>query len=212
MRFIASLLLERKVIAPDLNHPDDEPLLSVKSLSHGHSLDVAMLAASSEGHLVSVGLDRIIQVWNVRSEGRSRVVFDTAMDDPFPVLAMAIDDESAWVAFLSSDKALLWNLTDQRWESAVPLDLRGQKPEAFFFSRKEASSIPPLIVVKRNGKMLEVFFGNQTFKEHTICKSPLISAVPLTEKCRLQPFLFPSLDSLKSFPFHCRPFRIWPLN
>ncbi|KAH8891361.1 hypothetical protein GQ53DRAFT_782051 [Thozetella sp. PMI_491] len=181
VRLIISHLLDAKITAQDPNHPDNEPLLSVKTLRHGHSLDVVMMAASTDGHLVSVGLDRIIQIWNIRSEGRSRVMFDYR-DDPFPVLAMAIDQESTWAAFLSTEKILLWNIPDQRWDRSISVDLGGSKPETMFFGSKRDGLIPPIVVVKRNGKMLEVNPGSATSSEYVACKTPLISAVSLATK------------------------------
>ena len=190
VRFVASQLVEERASAEDPDHPDDEPLLSVKSLSLGHSLDVALLAASGEGHLVSVGLGRIIQIWNVRFEGRSPVHFDPNINDPFPVLGLAIDDESIWLAFLSSDRVQLWSIPDQAWGPTLPLELGGQKVEACFFGPKESAIIPSLIVVKRNGKMLELFPDSGDAKEYLICKTPLIAALPLGAKSTFEHNLF----------------------
>jgi WD40 repeat protein len=85
------------------DRPDDEPLLSVKSLSQGHSLDVALLAASNEGVIASVGLDRYIRIWDIRKGIFSYIVHDPESDiNPFPVLAVTIDSDSNWLALLSS--------------------------------------------------------------------------------------------------------------
>ncbi len=108
--------------------------------------------------------------------------FDPNINDPFPVLGLAIDDESIWLAFLSSDRVQLWSIPDQAWGPTLPLELGGQKVEACFFGPKESAIIPSLIVVKRNGKMLELFPDSGDAKEYLICKTPLIAALPLGAK------------------------------
>ncbi|XWW96628.1 hypothetical protein V2A60_004605 [Cordyceps javanica] len=70
LRLLASyLLLADEDTKGDLPESAANPSLSVKTLSGGHLLDVAMIAASTDGQIVSAGLDRTIRVWNVRSDG-----------------------------------------------------------------------------------------------------------------------------------------------
>jgi hypothetical protein len=92
------LLGDEFQFAEDPDHPEDEPLLSVKALHHGHELDIARMAASSDGHLVTIGLDRVIQIWDVRAGTRSQVMFDP--DDPaedfLPHLGLTMDEDSRW--------------------------------------------------------------------------------------------------------------------
>lgn len=165
---------------------DEDPLLSVKTLAEGHLLDVAMLTACRDGHLVSAGLDRIIQVWDIRTGSRSQVMSDPdhPEENPFPILGMAVSYDSNWLALLSSQRALLWNLWEQKWWKSIPVDMFGHRPELLFFSDERRPTIPSLIVVRRNGTMLEVNFDGKEVKEFAVCKTPLVCAVPMQEKCK----------------------------
>ncbi|KAI1076070.1 sterol-sensing domain of SREBP cleavage-activation-domain-containing protein [Whalleya microplaca] len=163
----------------------DDPLLSVKTLSGGHALDVALLSASSDGHLVSVGLDRLIRVWNVKAGGSSYVLGED--DDfstiSFPVLAMCIDEESHWLALLTSNKVLLWNLSEHHWGPTMTVDVDRRKPEAFCFVYDEFASIPPLILVRRDGIITEL----KADKKETgifafVNEGTVVSVDSLTEK------------------------------
>lgn len=180
--FVNYLLWTEAGEADDLVESANEPLLSVKSLDQGHALDVALLAATSDGLLVSVGLDRRIRVWNVPSGCMSYLLTeqDDAMDVPFPVLALAIDDDSAWLAILSTFMVMLWNLESKRWGATLPVDLCGQKPEAFFFTpARRRTTVPSLVVVRRNGTFAELWADSCESVDHPICKSPLACAALL---------------------------------
>ncbi|KAK0670498.1 putative sterol regulatory element-binding protein [Cercophora samala] len=165
-------------------HPDDEPLISVKSLSKGHKLDVVMMTASPGGSLVSVGLDRAIQVWDVPIGSRHRVASDheCPLENPFPVLSMAIDPASKWLALVSWQRVFLWNLEDQQWTGTRDIDLGGHKPEAVFFCHKGADTTPTLVLVRRNGMGLEMELEVDESRDFTICKTPLVWAVPFPDK------------------------------
>ncbi|KAK3378404.1 sterol-sensing domain of SREBP cleavage-activation-domain-containing protein [Podospora didyma] len=169
------------------NHPDDEPLLSVQTISQGHSLDIVMLAASAGGQLVSAGLDRTIQIRDVLASSRNQLSSesDSSIDELtdltenlFPVLGMTIDEDSRWLALLSRQSVLLWSIEEQQWTSMMEVDLGGHKPEAFFFGTTQADSIPPLMVVRRNGTMAELDFEVEETKDYVICKTPLVWVVP----------------------------------
>jgi hypothetical protein len=165
---------------------DDEPLLSIKSLPGGHVLDVAMMTSTSTGHLISAGLDRIIQVWDVRTGSRARIVSDPEHpeENPFPVLAMTTSRDSNWLALLSPKGVLLWNLLERKWEKSVEVDMVGHKSESFFFSEeRHGPTIPSVVIVRRNGTMLEVQLERDSVKEYLVCKTPLICVVPTEERC-----------------------------
>ncbi|CAK7211132.1 hypothetical protein SBRCBS47491_001015 [Sporothrix bragantina] len=165
----------------DLDTPN-EPLLSVKTMDQGHALDVALLASSSDGLVVSVGLDRWIRVWNVPFGGMSYLLtnHDAPSDVPFPVLALSIDDDSTWLAILSSFKVMLWSLESKEWGPSIAIDLCGQKPEAFFFtSNQKTPAGHSLVVVRRNGTLAELWPDTGEALDSPICKSPLLCAVSL---------------------------------
>ncbi|KAK4034884.1 sterol regulatory element-binding protein cleavage-activating protein [Parachaetomium inaequale] len=170
------------------DHPDDEPLLSVQSLTKGHTLDVAILTASPSGQLVSVGLDRAIQVWDVPSGSRTRVLSDSEvpLENPFPVLDMALDDNSKWLALVSWQRVFLWNIEKQQWAGTRDIDLGGHRPEAVFFVTKTPYAAPSLILVRRNGVGLEMRMETEDSRDFVICKTPLVWAVSFTEKCNSQ--------------------------
>lgn len=174
---------------------EEDPLLSVKTLSEGHLLDVAMLTASRDGHLISAGLDRIIEVWDIRTGSRSRVLSDPDRPEqnPFPILAMAVSYDSKWLALLSSQRVLLWNLWEQKWGRSAPVDMVGQRAELLFFGDERHGKIPSLIIVRRSGVMLEVDFNDDEVNDYVVCKTPLVCAVPMHEKCKFsqRPFYRP---------------------
>lgn len=184
--FMNYLLWDELAEAKRDHEEDEEPLLSIKSLGDGHLLDIAMMKACPDGHLVSAGLDRIIQVWDIRTGSRSRVVSDPEhpAEDPFPILAMATSYDSNWLALLSPRKVLLWNLWERKWAKSIEVDMVGHKSECFFFAdEKRGTALPSLVIVRRNGTMLDVQFEEEEVSGHIVCKTPLICAAPMKEKC-----------------------------
>ncbi|KAI0201249.1 sterol-sensing domain of SREBP cleavage-activation-domain-containing protein [Astrocystis sublimbata] len=133
-------------------------LLSIKTLHGGHHLDVALLTASSSGHLVSVGLDRVVRVWNIKEGGYNYVLGEQKNSPriPFPILAICIEDEFHWLALLTVDRVLLWNLVDHCWGPLIKVEPYRHKPEVFFFGNDDCSNIPPLIMVRRDGIVTEL--------------------------------------------------------
>lgn len=178
--------------AADDDFPEADPLLSIKSLSAGHVLDIVMMTASSNGYLVSAGLDRLIQVWNVRAGSRSRVISDpeNPEEDPFPVLAMAVDNTPTWLALLSPRTVMLWNLHEQRWGKSMAVDTEGHKPISFFFDSRSSATAPVLIMVRRNGTMAELDLGAGECTEYVVCKTSLVYAVPIEEKGKPSPMFY----------------------
>ena len=164
------------------SYPDDKPFLSVKTAEGEHRLDIALMSASSYGHIVSAGIDRRIHVSDIRYPDRSHTVSDGKSPSmvPFPVFAMAIDDDANWLAILSTYGVSLWDLTKKRRSRFIPVDLCGQRPEAFFFAHNKRTALFSVILVRRNGSMVELWPETRESVDYAICKSPLISAVPMT--------------------------------
>ncbi|KAI6084780.1 sterol-sensing domain of SREBP cleavage-activation-domain-containing protein [Hypoxylon rubiginosum] len=153
--------------------------LSVRTLSSGHALDVAMLSACSDGHLVSVGLDRVIRIWDIKDGGKSYTLgedVDSAME-LFPVLALCIDEDSHWLALLTSDKVLLWHLAELRWGPLIRIEADRHKPEAFFFANDEATAVPPLILVRRDGFLTELKADDPEPISYMLTKESAIASV-----------------------------------
>ncbi|KAL2760557.1 hypothetical protein ACRALDRAFT_2039174 [Sodiomyces alcalophilus JCM 7366] len=160
---------------------DDEPLMSVSSLTGGHDLDVALLTATVKGHIVSVGLDRTIRLWNIRSGAKEYKLSEIPdpPHDPFPILAFAIDDNCHWLALLSPDRVQYWNIDSQHWVPSAPIEPHAHKPQAFFFDLPTFYTVPPLLVVRRSGLATRLSAHDQGSSHFVICKSPLVSAEPL---------------------------------
>jgi hypothetical protein len=192
LRLLTNYLLWEDEASNENSHDANAgSLLAVRSLSGGHALDIAMLISSSDGHVVSVGLDRVIRVWDVRSGGSSYAISDasSAGESPFPVLALAVDDESRWLAILTSFRVIFWDLVTREWGPSAAVDHGGQRPEAFFFNPGISAETPNLVLVRRNGTLTELR-GNLSheMEDFAICRSPLVSARPLAMKgpCQAQ--------------------------
>ncbi|KAK0116365.1 hypothetical protein ONS95_013385 [Cadophora gregata] len=166
------------------NRPDDEPLLSVKNLHSGHSLDVVLLSASRDGIIASVGLDRLIRIWDVRRGVMGYIVQDfESRIDLFPVLAIAIDGDSNWLALLSGkDRVYLWNIPERRWGPSMEVAVNGRKPISFCFGYDSTEFINPLLVIRSNGKMTELHAESNESVEVSICRSPLVCVRQHSEK------------------------------
>lgn len=165
------------------DRPDDQPLLAVKTLDNGHALDVVVLTASNDGIVASVGLDRRIRVWDVRRSGQNYLLHDPdSTIDPFPVLAMTIDSDSNWLAILSTRMVALWNIPERRWGATMDIDVKGRHPASFFFGHSQTELIDPVIIVRYNGMMTEMYVESKEVNELRICRSPLVCVSPHIEK------------------------------
>lgn len=170
--------------------PEDDPILSAKTMNTGHVLDVVLLTASGEGVIASVGLDRRIRIWDVRRGGMSYIVGDPDSDiDPFPVLAMTIDSDSNWLALLSKDTVYLWNIPERRWGPQKGVEIKFKAPAAFFFGYSHTELINPIVLVRHSGLMTELHMESGEQIELQICKTPLVSVLPHAE-----PALTPHAD------------------
>ncbi|KAF4624508.1 hypothetical protein G7Y89_g13662 [Cudoniella acicularis] len=164
--------------------PPDGDLLTIKTLSKGHVLDVVLLTASNDGVIATVSLDRWVRIWDIQKGIYSYIVQDSASDiDPFPVLAMAIDSDSNWLALLSArDKLIMWNIPERRWGPTMLVEMKGRTPAAFFFGEDKTGFINPLVLVRHNGMMTEFHPEANETKQLQICRSPLVSVRPHIEK------------------------------
>ncbi|KAJ8131630.1 hypothetical protein O1611_g1998 [Lasiodiplodia mahajangana] len=158
VRLLMNYLLWDQLSENEDANTSQNSLLSIQTLHGGHHLDVALLTASSTGHLVSVGLDRIIRVWNIKEGGCNYVLGAEkgSPQIPFPILAICIEDEFEWLALLTVDRVLLWNLHELRWGPSIKVEPYRHKPEVFFFGNDDCSNIPPLILVRRDGIITEL--------------------------------------------------------
>jgi hypothetical protein len=122
----------------------------------------------------------------VRKGIYSYIVHDPdSPNDPFPVLAMTIDNDSNWLALLSGiNRVFLWNLPERRWGTVVEAEINGRPPLAFFFGYDKLDLINPLLIVRSNGQMTEVHVESETSesKDLAICRSNLASVQKHFEK------------------------------
>lgn len=165
------------------DHSKDDSILGVKTLAQGHALDIAMIEASPSGVIVSVGLDRWIRVWDIRQHLKSHIIQTRALEtNPFPLLAMTIDDTAKWVALLSaSGKVLLWDISRRRWGPSSVVELDKRKPVLFNFRAIRPDTIASVILVRASGLMTEIVFSQDGLPESNniqLCKSPLVIAKP----------------------------------
>ncbi|OAQ96299.1 hypothetical protein LLEC1_00146 [Akanthomyces lecanii] len=187
LRLLASyLLLADEETSDKLPGFDENSNLSVKTLSGGHVLDVAMIAASSDGQLVSAGLDRTIRVWDIRSHGTSYELPGTKSLDGrglFPILGITVDADSKWLAIMSVTQIRLWNLTEYAWSEPVPMDSGSHNPEVFCFHPRSTQRTPRLVIVRKDGTLTDVsVIGDHRRHEASACPGQLLTARSLTYK------------------------------
>lgn len=173
----------------DEQRAEDEPLLAVSTLDKGHCLDVAIITTSPAGVVVSIGLDRWIRVWDIRQNNKSHLVDTDAISNSlFPVQAVAMDDRARWLALASSTGHIaLWNIRERRWGPQVQFEPTSRKLITFTFRLGKKGTIPPLIVISPNAKMLEFTFASESsgqVGEIKICKSPLVCARVFWDRCK----------------------------
>lgn len=165
------------------------PVLSVKTLTGGHTLDVAMITSSPGGHVISAGLDRKIWVWDTRPGGTYYAIPGTEVLDGcglFPVLGLTVDDDSKLLAVLSSSHVRIWNLTEYSWSEPVELKQSYQKPEMFCFHSASTKDMPRLEILHKNGTLTEISgIKSQTNQDYVISPEPVAFARPLVYKSKL---------------------------
>ncbi|KAG6003864.1 hypothetical protein E4U21_001612 [Claviceps maximensis] len=194
LRLLMNYLLwgEDTELRNDDDQSDFSPI-SIKSLNGGHVLDVAMLGKSRSGHIVSIGLDRVVRVWDVRGPGSSYVVADGNDSEkcPFPVLSIAIDDASTWLALLSASRVSFWDLNKQTWAGSVPLHTLNRRPAAFFFNHKTDAGKPTIALLYHDGSLVELAAdGSTSSKTTVICTEPIFLARTLVRRNKAQSSLF----------------------
>ncbi|OAA52071.1 Quinoprotein amine dehydrogenase, beta chain-like protein [Metarhizium rileyi] len=164
---------------------DDAPLITVRSLGGGHVLDVALLSKSRAGHIVSVGLDRVVRVWDIRDRGSSYAIADgnDAEMCPFPILGMSIDSTSTWLALLSASRISFWNLAEHRWGVSTPLESCSQRPAAFIFDPSCIIDEPTVLLVHHDSTLAQLTAGEKVANSViSICPESLALARGLTKE------------------------------
>jgi hypothetical protein len=180
---------EEDLVGDQDDRPEDDPLLVVKTLSNGHALDIVMLAASPDGVIVSVGLDRWIRVWDIRQELNAHMIEIRTRDmDIFPVLAVAIDDHSSWLAFLSaSGRMVFWHIPTRKWGPIAKVEVKGRSPLIFSFTASKAETISSVMLMQSDGVLTEMTIkadGSLDLHDQDIHNGTLTCANMVIEICR----------------------------
>lgn len=195
LRLLASyLLLADEETSDKLSGFDESSTLSVKTLSGGHVLDVAMIAASSDGQIVSAGLDRTIRVWDIRSHGTSYELPGAKLLDGrglFPILGIAVDADSKWLAIMSVTQIRLWSLTEYAWSEPIAMGSGSHNPEVFCFHPRSTQKTPRLVIVRKDGTLTDVsVIGDDRRHEAGVCHGQLLTARSLTYKGEPNPLFY----------------------
>ncbi|ODA77403.1 hypothetical protein RJ55_07032 [Drechmeria coniospora] len=152
---------------------DDAPHLTVKSLARGHRMDITMMTSSADGLVVSASLDGIIRVWCIRGLGTSYMIANgaEAAATLYPVISMAIDGESKWLALLSRPKkatqpmVFFWDLAKKVWGPSVPAPGGHHRPIAFAFDPTASRDEPRVIAVYQDGSLADIRAGSSRESE-----------------------------------------------
>jgi hypothetical protein len=187
VRLLMSYLLWGELEEDADGEMEDEPLLSTKSLDTGHALDVFMMAAATDGRLITVGLDRRIGIWDVRKDTTRFLppIVGGLGASPFPVLALAVSHNGMWLALLSLHGLYLWDLANEVWGPWVSVDLGGQPARSLFFGSQSPKVDPVCFVVRGDGVLLELQPGSGTSRKHTVCDSTVDYAIHMVHRGKL---------------------------
>ncbi|PHH81171.1 hypothetical protein CDD80_3 [Ophiocordyceps camponoti-rufipedis] len=160
LRLLTNFLLWEDEDINGQHEPEELPRMSVKSLARGHLMDVVLLTTSADGHVVSVGLDNTIRAWSVKGIGTSYVI--ARGDEPqtfvFPVVAMAIDNDSRWLVIMSRPKRdacssvsfSFWDLQSRTWGSSIQANNCRHRPVALLLDPSAPSDQPRALVIQQD--------------------------------------------------------------
>ncbi|KAI9814428.1 MAG: hypothetical protein M1827_003284 [Pycnora praestabilis] len=159
------------------------PVLSVKSLTEAHSLDIAMLTACPKGILVSVALDRSISLWIFNSSTgtfHQQTIQTSRHGAPlWPISAIAIEDGGQSLAICSNAGHISsYHLPERKFTHFAKIDLAGQQICSFCFcpSYCDGFQSSRLVALRKDGLLIEVDVLSNQSQLLRICKSPLLSA------------------------------------
>ncbi|KAG0639799.1 sterol-sensing domain of SREBP cleavage-activation-domain-containing protein [Tuber brumale] len=172
-------LLMKDITADMVEAPENEgPLLTCQTLYEGHSLDVVMLAASPRGVVVSVGLDRRIVVWKLKTMWQlpsKDIIRPTCPQHSlWPIIAIALDEKGEWLAIAPRQgNVSIWSIKEATFKTSVSIELGGHQPSAFFFEPRGDG--PRLIVLRHDGWLSEVCVRTGNSVHHRICTGVVVS-------------------------------------
>ncbi|KAI5840369.1 sterol-sensing domain of SREBP cleavage-activation-domain-containing protein [Tricharina praecox] len=174
--------LPEEAVVPKEN---EGSLLKCRTLIEGHSLDVAVLAASPRGILVSVGLDRRIVVWKLKGNQQpclKDVIRPTCAEHVlWPIIGVALDEKGEWLAIAPKcGKVSFYQVEKSTLYRSLDVDLQGHQPSAFFFAPRnlndEQNHGPRLVVLRSDGCLFEVYVKTKEIVRHQICEGVVVSS------------------------------------
>ncbi|RPA95328.1 hypothetical protein L873DRAFT_1829877 [Choiromyces venosus 120613-1] len=174
-------LLMEGITADMAEAPENEgPSLTCQTLYEGHSLDVVMLAASPRGVVVSVGLDRRIVVWKLKTMWQlpsKDIIRPTCPQHSlWPIIAIALDEKGEWLAIAPKQGSVsIWSIKEATFKPSVSIELGGHQPSAFFFEPRNHDDGPRLIVLRHDGWLSEVCVRTGNTLHHRICTGVVVS-------------------------------------
>ncbi|KAI5800101.1 sterol-sensing domain of SREBP cleavage-activation-domain-containing protein [Geopyxis carbonaria] len=158
-------------------------LLTCQTLIEGHSLDVAILAASPSGILVSVGLDRRIVVWKLNGNRQlcvKHVIRPSCTEHIlWPVMALAADEKGEWLAVASrSGQISFYKLDQATLHRSVHVEMQSHQPSAFFFAPRHDDQHhgPRLMILCSDGRLFEIYVRTAEIVKHRICEGIVVSS------------------------------------
>ncbi|KAI5819769.1 sterol-sensing domain of SREBP cleavage-activation-domain-containing protein [Pyronema omphalodes] len=186
--------------------------LKCQTLTQGHSLDIAMLATSPKGVLISIGFDRRICVWKLKGNRqnclKSNIWPVCGEQSLWPILAITLDDKGEWLAIAPKcGKISIYQVDKAQLYRSIEIDLKGTAPAAFFFApqslhnealygpRPTDSHVPRLIIMRNDGWLFEVFLKTREIVRHKISSHDIVvSSCQLVHNQKLQLRVISSSD------------------
>lgn len=173
-----------KNIPEEIVAKPEAPLLTTQTLYEGHSLDVAMIAASPKGVVASVGLDRRIVVWKLRGNRQTptkELLRPTCAEHVlWPIVALAVDGTGEWLAIAPrAGRISFYRVNEATFFGSIAVELNGHQPSAFFFAPPTNGghdSGPRLIILRTNGWLSEVYIKTSEVNHHRICNGVVVSS------------------------------------
>jgi len=181
-------------------------IIRVENLPKSHHLDIINIATCSKGHLVSVGLDKLVtfSIFDQRTHHYSlSSALSSAMTPPiWPIPGLTIDDSGHWAALCGeSGDVIFWNMLERRATHSVHVELNNERPMLFNLMHLDdgsESSIHLLIgtshgqisvidITARNDEPTIIDFGQERLSMLAIARSKSSSdVIALTRSGRLR--------------------------
>lgn len=175
-------LLMKDITADMSEAPENEgPLLTCHTLYEGHSLDVVILTASPSGVVVSVGLDRRIVVWKLKTvwqQPSKDIIRPTCPQHSlWPIIAIALDERGEWLAIApKKGRVSIWSVKEAAFKRSVTVGLGEHQPSAFFFEPQGHDDGPRLIVLRHDGWLSEICVATGNTIHHRVCTGVIVSS------------------------------------